>query len=153
MHKVGAMLCVAVIAVATAGCGGGSSSGGRSSNLPSTDAGGSNGGGSADSGFTNDVSGTWTGSVAGPIRSSVVVMISQPIPNLGGDVQDFTGTFKALGTTFPMTGTKEGNTITMVVTIDVTYTFSGELTDADTMKGNLLQGDTVVEADSWKLTR
>ncbi|MGA8259656.1 MAG: hypothetical protein WB783_05525 [Arenicellales bacterium] len=142
MRKARAVLLAAVIAVLGAGCGGGSSSGGG-----------------ADNGFTDNVSGKWSGTATSATAGSApfMVSISQPVSNSNGDAQPFTGMFIVSGVGRPLSGTKQGNAISMTTTLasgapaPVTVTFTGSLSDANTMSGKFGQSSGVT--GSWQLKR
>lgn len=157
-----AVACLALTTVLSAGCGGGSSSGGG-----------------ADNGFTDNVSGKWTGTITMTSPSigsspplSLVVTIDQPVSNSKGDAQPFTGTVTGGGDSYPMSGTKKGNSITMVygapssqsssTTGSTTFepdvvtgstTLSGDLTGADNMSGTLTTSIDPTTSGSWVLAR
>ena len=135
------LVIMAAVVLLSAGCGGGGSSDGAG----------------ADPGFSDNLSGVWSGSLtgAGIPTIPIVVVINQPVSGSVISVRHATvglnGTLTAEGVAYPMSGTKDGNSVTMQVAAGTNITLTGALSSANSMNGNFTSDQNVT--GTWVLTQ
>lgn len=112
-----------------------------------------------DTGFTNDLSGSWTGELSAPGIGTIPigVVINQPVAGSLISIRhaevSLNGIVTGEGVPYPFTGTKDGNSVTIeFVASGSTSVLTGELTSANAMNGNFTS-DPAGVAGTWQLTR
>lgn len=143
MIKRKRMLLLLLPLLALAGCGGG----------------GSDDGAGGDTGFTDNLSGSWTGelSAAGIGTIPIGVVINQPVAGSLVSIRhvevSLNGIVTGEGVPYPFTGTKNGNSVTIeFVASGSTSVLTGALSSANAMNGNFTS-DPAGVAGTWQLTR
>ncbi len=124
--------------------------------------GGSSGGGGGGAGFTNNISGVWTGmrtNTSSGNQSKGTLTLLQPTS--GAVTQGFSGALNSStgtsnpGQDLPVTGTKNGNVInfTLVIPGNATFrgTYTGVLTSKNDMSGTYTESDG--DKGVWSFSR
>ncbi len=123
------------------------------------------GGGSSDdgaggnTGFTDNLTGSWTGALSAPGIGTIPidVDINQPVAGSLVSIRhaevSLNGIVTAEGVPYPFTGTKNGNSVTIeFVASGSTSVLTGALSSANAMNGNFTSEPAGV-AGTWELTR
>lgn len=121
--------------------------------------GSSDDGAGGDTGFSNNLSGSWTGELSAPGIATIPVgvVIDQPVAGSLVSIRhaevSLNGIVTAEGVPYPFTGTKDGNSVTIeFVASGSTYVLTGALSSANAMNGNFTSEPAGV-AGTWQLTR